>query len=402
MSSATSPLSPPLRATSAPISTLNLNSFSDSTSESLSINFARNKKAQMAARALFELVHNYGDNLREGWKNVLDCLIYLLRANLLPQKLLELEDFVDIRGIVTIKEKFKRPQILPKKEESGLFSWLGLSVSSISSETDLNKKQINEEEQQLCNSAISLISECHPEQLITDSRYLTTSAFTELINNIIHCSFAIAPIQSKTQQIELNNEQVVQNYESQGSQSQDDDSIVDLSSAAAALLPEEQQILEKQIPENSKISPLNSPSKSPPPPPLPPQLLSQSSLSINEDKKSGEEQHPIIQQQNLIYQYSPIKLTLDEEEALIFLLELMINIVLENRDRLAQVWPLVRDHLQWLLSPDFAQNKQITERSIIALIRIANRNLFRLGHPQQNVKTPPPPTITFCASDGVD
>ncbi|CAK5113997.1 unnamed protein product [Meloidogyne enterolobii] len=170
-----------------------------------------------------------------------------------------------------------------------------------------------------------------------------------------------------------------------------DDSIVDLSSAAAALLPEEQQILEKQIPENSKISPLNSPSKSPPPPPLPPQLLSQSSLSINEDKKSGEEQHPIIQQQNLIYQYSPIKLTLDEEEALIFLLELMINIVLENRDRLAQVWPLVRDHLQWLLSPDFAQNKQITERSIIALIRIANRNLFRLGHPQQNVKTPPPP-----------
>uniref|UniRef100_A0A915LUS1 GBF1-like tetratricopeptide repeats domain-containing protein n=1 Tax=Meloidogyne javanica TaxID=6303 RepID=A0A915LUS1_MELJA len=327
-----------------------------------------------------------------GWKNVLDCLIYLLRANLLPPKLLELEDFVDIRGIVTIKEKFKRPQILPKKEESGLFSWLGLSVSSISSETELNKKQINEEEQQLCYSAISLISECHPEQLITDSRYLTTSAFTELINNIIHCSFAIAPIQSKTQQIDLNNEQIVQNYESQGSQSQDDDSIVDLSSAAAALLPEEQQILEKQMSENNKMSPLNSPSKSPPPPPLPPQLLSQSSLSINEDKKSGDEQQPIIQQQqNLIYQYSPIKLTLDEEEALIFLLELMINIVLENRDRLAQVWPLVRDHLQWLLSPDFAQNKQITERSIIALIRIANRNLFRLGHPQQNVKTPPPP-----------
>ena len=49
--------------------------------------------------------------------------------------------------------------------------------------------------------------------------------------------------------------------------------------------------------------------------------------------------------------------------------------------------------MQWLLSPDFAQNKQITERSIIALIRIANRNLFRLGHPQQNVKTPPPPPL---------
>uniref|UniRef100_A0A1I8BH36 Uncharacterized protein n=2 Tax=Meloidogyne hapla TaxID=6305 RepID=A0A1I8BH36_MELHA len=207
MSSATSPITNPPRATSAPISTLNLNSFSDnSTSESLAINFAKNKKAQMAVRALFELVHNYGDNLREGWKNVLDCLLYLLRANLLPSKLLQLEDFVDARGIISIKEKFKRPPILPKKEESGLFSWLGLSVSSISSETDLYKKQTNEEEQQLLNSAISLIFECHPEQIITDSRYLTTSAFTELINNIIHCSFAIAPIQSKTQQIDLNNE----------------------------------------------------------------------------------------------------------------------------------------------------------------------------------------------------
>ncbi|KAL7079461.1 hypothetical protein ACQ4LE_001628 [Meloidogyne hapla] len=394
MSSATSPITNPPRATSAPISTLNLNSFSDnSTSESLAINFAKNKKAQMAVRALFELVHNYGDNLREGWKNVLDCLLYLLRANLLPSKLLQLEDFVDARGIISIKEKFKRPPILPKKEESGLFSWLGLSVSSISSETDLYKKQTNEEEQQLLNSAISLIFECHPEQIITDSRYLTTSAFTELINNIIHCSFAIAPIQSKTQQIDLNNEQFInqQNYESQGSQSQDDDSIVDLTSAAAALLHDKQQNLEKQIPENiqenDKISPLNSPPKSPPP------LLSQSTLSINEDKKLEEQQINLNinqQQQNLIHQYSPIKLTLEEEEALIFLLELMISIVLENRDRLAQVWPLVRDHLQWLLSADFAQNKQITERSIIALIRIANRNLFRLGHPQQLVKAPPP------------
>nr|CAD2168352.1 unnamed protein product [Meloidogyne enterolobii] len=311
MSSATSLLSPPPRATSSPISALNLNSFSDSTAESLSINFARNKKAQMATRALFELVHNYGDNLREGWKNVLDCLIYLLRANLLPPKLLELEDFVDIRGIVTIKEKFKRPQI-PKKEESGLFSWLGLSVSSISSETDLNKKQINEEEQQLCNSAISLISECHPEQIITDSRYLTKSAFTELINNIIHCSFAIAPIQSKTQQVD----------------NQDDDSIVDLTFAAAA--------------------------------------------------------------------FFPIKLTLEEEESLIFLLEFMTKILVENSDRLFQVWPSIRDYLQCLFN-NFNQNQQIIERLIISLFRITCHNFC---FPQKNlIKIPSQTEIDLFIDD---
>ncbi|KAF7635614.1 hypothetical protein Mgra_00005003 [Meloidogyne graminicola] len=385
MTSASSPLSPPPRATSAPISTLNFNSFSDNqyTSQDMAVNFSKNKKAQMAARALFELVHNYGDNLREGWKNVLDCLLYLLRANLLPLKLLQLEDFVDSRGIISIKEKFKRPPILPKKEESGLFSWLGLSVSSISSETDTNKRQTSEEEQELCKSAISLIAECHPEQLITDSRYLTTSAFTELINNIIHCSFSIAPIQQKSHLIDSHIDQCnnQQNYESQGSQSQDDDSIVDLTSAAAALLPEKQQIKE-DIQGNEKLSssPITSPPKSPPP-------------MHNQPEENKIEE--VQQQQNVVYQFSPMKLTLEEEEALIFLLELMISIVLENRDRLAQVWPLVRDHLQWLLSPDFAQNKQITERAIIALIRMANRNLFRLGHPQQQVKiTSPPSTRT--------
>lgn len=36
-----------------------------SSPESMAVAFAENKKAQMSARAMFELVHQYGDNLRE-------------------------------------------------------------------------------------------------------------------------------------------------------------------------------------------------------------------------------------------------------------------------------------------------------------------------------------------------
>ncbi|KAF7633734.1 hypothetical protein Mgra_00006913 [Meloidogyne graminicola] len=317
MTSASSP--PPSKTTIGLISTLNFNYFSDNTSE-----------AQMAARVLFELIHNYGDNLREGWKNVLDCLLYLLRANLLPSKLLQLEDFVDSRGIISIKEKFKRPPILPKKEESGLFSWLGLSVSSISSETDTNKHQTSEEEQELCKSAISLIAECHPEQLITDSRYLTTSAFTELINNIIHCSFSLAPIQQKSHLIDSHIDQCnnQQNYESQRSQSQDDDSIVDLTSAASALLSEKQQIKE----------------------------------DIRGDAKNKHEEH--LQQYQFIF---------EEEEDLVFLLELLVRvrILLQNCDRLDQVWPKIIDYLRWLFNDYFSQSNLIAERTIVSITRIA-------------------------------
>lgn len=58
-----------------------------------------------------------------------------------------------------------------------------------------------------------------------------------------------------------------------------------------------------------------------------------------------------------------------------------IMILLENRDRLAQVWCPVRDHLRWLLT-HFPHNQQLTERAVVAIIRIAHRNLFRLAqHP---------------------
>ncbi|KAL3083734.1 hypothetical protein niasHS_008431 [Heterodera schachtii] len=56
----------------------------------------------------------------------------------------------------------------------------------------------------------------------------------------------------------------------------------------------------------------------------------------------------------------------------------MTNIVLENRDRLAQVWSPVRDHLRTLLS-HFPHNQQLMERAVVSIVRIANRNLFRLG-----------------------
>jgi hypothetical protein len=59
-------------------------------------------------------------------------------------------------------------------------------------------------------------------------------------------------------------------------------------------------------------------------------LLIQSTLSIIEETKIQEEEklpQPLNvnqQVQNVIHQSSPIKLTIEEEEALIFLLELMV------------------------------------------------------------------------------
>ena len=57
--------------------------------EQIPISFGMNLKAQLAARTVFTLAHRHGDILREGWKNILDCMLQLYRAKLLPKCMVE-------------------------------------------------------------------------------------------------------------------------------------------------------------------------------------------------------------------------------------------------------------------------------------------------------------------------
>ena len=57
--------------------------------ENIPIAFGINMKAQLAARTVFGLAHRHGDILREGWKNILDCMLQLFRAKLLPKCMIE-------------------------------------------------------------------------------------------------------------------------------------------------------------------------------------------------------------------------------------------------------------------------------------------------------------------------
>ncbi|KAG8226681.1 hypothetical protein J437_LFUL005495, partial [Ladona fulva] len=55
----------------------------------LAASFGESLKAQLAAKSVFGLAHRHGDILRDGWKNVLDCIIQLFKCKLLPKELVE-------------------------------------------------------------------------------------------------------------------------------------------------------------------------------------------------------------------------------------------------------------------------------------------------------------------------
>ena len=57
--------------------------------DTIPVQFGNNSKAQLSARTVFGLAHRHGAILRDGWKNILDCILQLYRAKLLPDLLVK-------------------------------------------------------------------------------------------------------------------------------------------------------------------------------------------------------------------------------------------------------------------------------------------------------------------------
>ncbi|CAF1390661.1 unnamed protein product [Adineta ricciae] len=153
--------------------------------ENLPIQFGLNRKARLAATVVFNIAHVHGDILRDGWKNILECIICLYKAKLLPSVLVEVEDFLDPTGRTTlIKEQTTQ---IPRSD-TGLFSSLafllgggGLSDSTISS-----NKQTTPEEQEAIKVATTCIEECHLEQLLQETKFLIIDSLNELLKALLY------------------------------------------------------------------------------------------------------------------------------------------------------------------------------------------------------------------------
>ncbi|UMM22956.1 hypothetical protein L5515_003908 [Caenorhabditis briggsae] len=236
--------------------------------EVVSLAFGENHKAQLATRTLFYLVHENGNILREGWRNLFEVLLQLFRARLLPAELIEVEDYVDEKGWVSI-QRVHQKELPNTRNDSGLLSWFGLGGSA----SEVDRRKPTQEQLSAMKLASQVIAECRPSQLVADSKYLTSTSLAEMLSSIA-----------------ANSAMIVDKAEPQ--------------QAAASL--------------------------------------------------SGE-----------------------DEDALVFHLELIVAITLENKDRLPLVWPHVRRHLEWLLSPRFGRCPVLVERAVVGLLRVANRNLFR-------------------------
>ncbi|KAI8908816.1 hypothetical protein DFJ77DRAFT_433654 [Powellomyces hirtus] len=155
----------------------------------------RNYRGQVAAVLLFSLVDEYGTSLRKGWRWVIACVRNMYLHSLLPDQLMQTEDFV--RGLIIIprvKDAItpeRAPTGAATKRDVGLFSTFAnfLSLSS-NSPGDWTDYDATPEELSSQRKAMNCIAACKIDMLLSDTRFLEEDTLVFLIDSLAQASFA--------------------------------------------------------------------------------------------------------------------------------------------------------------------------------------------------------------------
>uniref|UniRef100_A0A3Q1C406 Golgi-specific brefeldin A-resistance guanine nucleotide exchange factor 1 n=1 Tax=Amphiprion ocellaris TaxID=80972 RepID=A0A3Q1C406_AMPOC len=161
------------------ISLCKFTTLSSESVENLPTVFGSNSKAQTAAKTVFDLAHRHGNILREGWKNIMDSMLQLFRAELLPKPMVEVEDFVEPNGKISLQ----REETPSNRGESAVLSFVNWLTLSGAEQSGLRGPST--ENQEAKQAAIHCIKKCDPEKLITESKFLQLESLQELIKALI-------------------------------------------------------------------------------------------------------------------------------------------------------------------------------------------------------------------------
>ncbi|XP_077437392.1 Golgi-specific brefeldin A-resistance guanine nucleotide exchange factor 1 isoform X2 [Vanacampus margaritifer] len=161
------------------ISLCKFTTLSSESVENLPSVFGSNAKAQTAAKTVFDLAHQHGNILREGWKNIMDSMLQLFRAELLPKAMVEVEDFLEPNGKISLQ----REETPSNRGESAVLSFVNWLTLSGAEQSGLRGPSM--ENQEAKQAAILCIKQCDPEKMITESKFLQLESLQELMKALI-------------------------------------------------------------------------------------------------------------------------------------------------------------------------------------------------------------------------
>ncbi|XP_065314924.1 Golgi-specific brefeldin A-resistance guanine nucleotide exchange factor 1-like isoform X2 [Gordionus sp. m RMFG-2023] len=181
--------------------------------ENIPVLLGNSYKSLTALKTCFLFVRYHGDILKEGWKYFIDLMFNLLKLGLLPDDLMELEDHLAPNGKTPLLSASRRRlRLLNSFSEhsstfstqpntgTGLFSSFYSYLTSATSntvnistdyETELrllnNGKEMSARDKTAIDSAkLCIETECRPGDLVLDSKFLKTESLRELLKTLMY------------------------------------------------------------------------------------------------------------------------------------------------------------------------------------------------------------------------
>ncbi|XP_055346236.1 LOW QUALITY PROTEIN: Golgi-specific brefeldin A-resistance guanine nucleotide exchange factor 1-like [Paramacrobiotus metropolitanus] len=143
----------------------------------LPISFGQNTKAQLVTKTMFNLVHQHGDILRDGWKNIVECIVQLFRVRLLPEYFYTGDDF----GLQKTVSLIREDPVIPKQESGILNSFFNFIAFDSGSRSTVSLQ----EETELKNIAKGCVEECKISDLVIDSKFLQNESLKHFVDALI-------------------------------------------------------------------------------------------------------------------------------------------------------------------------------------------------------------------------
>lgn len=152
--------------------------------------FGDDVKAKMATVAVFTIANHYSDNIRSGWRNILDCILSLHKIGLLPARLAsdateELESSPDndqVKTSATHSPAFQAPAAIPSRKSSGIMGRFSLLLSLDAEEP---APQPSEEQLAARQRTLQTIQNCHIDSIFAESKFLQAESLSQLVRALV-------------------------------------------------------------------------------------------------------------------------------------------------------------------------------------------------------------------------
>ncbi|XP_028792657.1 ARF guanine-nucleotide exchange factor GNOM-like [Neltuma alba] len=149
--------------------------------------FGDDIKARMATETVFTIANRYGDFVRTGWRNILDCILRLHKLGLLPAHMASdaAEELSAEMGLAKPNANSLLSTHLPSstpKRSSGLMSRFSQLLYLGAEEP---KSEPTEEQLIAHQHSLETIQKCHIDSIFTESKFLQAESLLQLTKALI-------------------------------------------------------------------------------------------------------------------------------------------------------------------------------------------------------------------------